>query len=161
MFEIQVTIKLPGIPEAINYLAEAIGGKAALPDAKDTLAAVPAEPAQTKAEVPVPAEPIKAQAKELAPAETPVNATEPEPSFIGNVPPDEEPAPAPAAAKKYTFKQISKAGAALCADMDKMEQLSKIVNEKYGVVAITGIPEARYDELAADLIALGATIEEE
>ena len=161
MFEVKVTVELPGIPEAINNLADAVRGRAAFPVVSTTPAIVnaPAEkleknekPVLTPVEEPVAAPPL---------AEVP--ATEPEPSFIGSVPPDEPPAPAPAPApapKKYSFNQISKAGAKLCADLSKMDQLVTLLNTKYGVPAITMIDESRYAELAADLIALGAVIEE-
>ena len=66
-----------------------------------------------------------------------------------------------APAKKYTFKQISTAGAKLCANVGNMDKLVTLLNQKYGVPAITMIKEELYPELAQDLIALGATIEEE
>ncbi len=158
MFEVKVTVELLGIPEAINNLADALRGKSAFPAISTSPAIVnaPAEkleknekPALTPVE-PAPAEPPLAEAP----------ATEPEPSFIGDVPPDEPAAPAPAP-KKYSFNQISKAGANLCADLGKMEQLVTLLNSKYGVPAITMIDESRYAELAADLISLGAVIEED
>ena len=94
MFEVKVTVELPGIPEAINNLADALRGKSAFP-------AISTSPAIVNA----PAEKLEKNEKpaltpvEPAPAEPPlteVPATEPEPSFIGDVPPDEPAAPAPA-----------------------------------------------------------------
>ena len=190
MFEVKVTVELPGIPEAINNLADALRGKApakkAAKNADVAIANNGSGMAVGKLEGGMVINQGKAEQKK----------EEPEPSFIGNVPPDEpeipaveqpeqapplvnvpdtpvapaapveQPvaapvAPAPAPAQKYTFKQISKAGAALCTDMGKMDQLVALLNTKYGVPAITMINESRYGELAEDLIALGATIEEE
>ena len=173
MFEVKVTVDLPGIPEAINNLADALRGYGKFtPGATTTPAIVNNGSGAALAEVhgglvinqntkekkpeekPVltPVEPVEEQ-----PPLAEVPTTEPEPSFIGDVPPDE---PEPAPVKKYTFKQISNAGAKLCAEVGKMEQLVTLLNTKYGVPAITMIPEEKYGELAADLIALGAVMEE-
>ncbi len=185
MFEVKVTVELPGIPEAINNLTDALRGKApakkAAKNADVAIANNGSGIAVGKLEGGLAINQGKAEQKK----------EEPEPSFIGNVPPDEpeipaveqpeqapplvnvsdtpvapvapveQPVVAPAPAKKYTFKQISKAGAALCTDMGKMDQLVSLLNTKYGVPAITMINESRYGELVEDLIALGATIEEE
>lgn len=165
MFEVKVTVELPGIPEAINNLADAVRGGIAFPAISTSPAVVniPAEKPEKKEKKEKAVDKPAITPVEPAPAEPPlaeVPTTEPEPSFIGNVPPDEpaDPAPAP---KKYSFNQISKAGAKLCADLGKMEQLVSLLNTKYGVPAITMIDESRYAELAADLISLGAVIEED
>lgn len=180
MFEVKVTVDLLGIPEAINNLADALRGCGKFtPGATTTSAGAITTPAivnngsgaalaevhgglvinqNTKEKKPeekpalAPVEPVEEQ-----PPLAEVPTTEPEPSFIGDVPPDE---PEPAPVKKYTFKQISNAGAKLCAEVGKMEQLVTLLNTKYGVPAITMIPEEKYGELAADLIALGAVMEE-
>ena len=148
MFEMKVSVAvdmpdLPGIANAIHDLADAIRGGSGkvtpeIPEAQAEPEAVPAPavPEEQPAPVPVPVAP------EPAPEPVPVAQ------------------PAPAPAKKYTFEQISKAGAALCADLSNMEKLIALLNGKYGVQAITMIDESRYSDLAADLIALGATIEE-
>lgn len=142
MFEMKVSVAvdmpdLPGIANAIHDLADAIRGGSG-----KATPAIPEAQAEPEA-VPAPAVP------EEQPAPAPVPAA-PEPA----------PEPVPAPAKKYTFEQISKAGAALCADLSNMEKLIALLNGKYGVQAITMIDESRYADLAADLIALGATIEE-
>ncbi len=156
MFEVKVTVDLPGISEAINNLADALRGCGKFtPGVTTTPAGVITTPAIVNTEekpVLTPVEPVEEQ-----PPLAEVPTTEPEPSFIGDVPPDE---PEPAPVKKYTFKQISNAGAKLCAEVGKMEQLVTLLNTKYGVPAITMIPEEKYGELAADLIALGAVMEE-
>lgn len=168
MFEVKVTIEAPELQKAIDNLADSIGKIAGFSVASMTPAGFSI--ASTTPAV-VSAETKKEEAPVAAPA--PVEQPEQAPPLV-NVPdtpvapaaPVEQPvaapvAPAPAPAKKYTFKQISKAGAALCTDMGKMDQLVALLNTKYGVPAITMINESRYGELAEDLIALGATIEEE
>lgn len=136
MFEIKVTVELPGIPEALKDLADAVRGP------KPMTTAAPAVVQEA-----------------TMPAEQATSATEPDSA------PEPQPQPqttAPAAeSKTYTFSQISKAGAALCADLTKMNQLVSLLNSKYGVPAITMIDKSRYAELAGDLIALGAAIPEE
>lgn len=181
MFEVKVTVELPGVPEAINNLADALCGKTPATGkktAKNTDVAITNNGGGT------------AVGKLEGGLVINHGKAEKEPSFIGDVPPDEPEipaveqseqapllvsvpdtpveqsvaapaAPAPAPVKKYTFKQISTAGAKLCADMGKMDALVSLLNIKYGVPAITMIDESRYGELAADLIGLGATIEEE
>lgn len=191
MLEAKVIIELPGIADAINNLADAIRGNGVVP--------APAKAKRTKAEknvAPAGESPVEEKPVNTEPKFTPVENTEPEPSFIAEIPPDEpeipvpvapvvpetpapvvpvapvpeisEPVavpqsmpPAPAPVKKYTFKQISTAGAKLCANVGNMDKLVTLLNTKYGVPAITMIKEERYAELAEDLKALGATIEEE
>ena len=140
MFEVRVAVDLPGIADAIHDLADAIrggSGKATPANADLAMDLSHMTQAQTESE-PAP----------VVPEEQPA----PEPVPVAQ--------PAPAPAKKYTFEQISKAGAALCADLSNMEKLIALLNGKYGVQAITMIDESKYADLAADLIALGATIEE-
>lgn len=177
MFEVKVTIEAPELQKAIDNLADSIGKIAGFSVASMTPAGfsiASTTPAVVSAENPVAADTAEAPVAAPAPVEQPEQA----PPLV-NVPdtpiapaaPVEQPvaapaapapvAPAPAPAKKYTFKQISKAGAALCTEMGKMDQLVTLLNTKYGVPAITMINESRYGELAEDLIALGATIEEE
>lgn len=166
MFEVKVTIEAPELQKAIDNLADSIGKIAGFSVASMTPAGfsiASTTPAVVSAENPVAADTAETK-KEEAPVAAPAPVEQPEqaPPLV-NVPdtPVAPVAPAPAPAKKYTFKQISKAGAALCTDMGKMDQLVALLNTKYGVPAITMINESRYGELAEDLIALGATIEEE
>ena len=148
MFEVKVTVDLPGIPEAINNLADALRGCGKFtPGATTTPAGVITTPAIVNTED------VNTEEK---PVLTPVEPVEEQPP-LAEVPTTE---PEPAPVKKYTFKQISNAGAKLCAEVGKMEQLVTLLNTKYGVPAITMIPEEKYGELAADLIALGAVMEE-
>ncbi len=146
MFEAKVTVDLPGIADAIHDLACAIRGTARPATVQAMPECIPAAPVPAPDPEPIP----------VAPAPAP----EPEPIPVAEAPmatPAEE---RPAPAKKYTFEQISKAGAALCADLSKMEKLVSLLNDKYKVPAITMIDESKYTDLANDLIALGAVIEE-
>ncbi len=151
MLEVKVTIDAPELQKAINKLAGAICGQAGFP-------VVSTAPAMVAAEAPEPSfiEDVPPDVPEIPATEQPEQA-----SPLVNAS-DAAPAPvAPAPVKKYTFKQISTAGAKLCTDMGKMDALVSLLNSKYGVPAITMIDESRYGELAADLIGLGAVIEEE
>ena len=137
MLEIKVTVNLLGLPDAINNLANALSGvkeNAESTQEKAVMTVAPVVAEETPA--------VKKEKAEATPEEKPV----------------EQPAAAPA--KKYTFKTSSRAGAALCTS-GKTEQLVSLLNSKYGVAAITMLDESRYGELAEDLIALGATIEED
>ena len=146
MFEAKVTVDLPGIADAIHDLACAIRGTV-------RPATVQAGPEY------IPAAPVPAPDPEPIPV-APVPAPEPEPIPVAEAPTATPAEEQPAPAKKYTFEQISKAGAALCADLSKMEKLVSLLNDKYKVPAITMIDESKYTDLANDLIALGAVIEE-
>ena len=148
MFEIKVTVDAPELALAINHLAEAFHAgqfTPAVPALSDALVDTPVSDSKPDvAPAPVPAAPASPTAS-AAPVDAPVAPAEPK----------------PAPAKVYTFDQISKAGAKLCTDIGKMDQLVTLLNTKYGVPAITMIDKKRYAELADDLINLGAVIEEE
>lgn len=154
-FEIKVTVDLLDLPGAIHDLADALRGssdvQAPMTVATPAIVNTPApEPAPVTPVAPMPEPvPVTAPAAPVAPAPTPA----PEPA------PVQQAAPAPA--KEYTFKQISTAGAKLCSDQTKMNQLIDLLNSKYGAPAITMIDKSRFPELAEDLIKLGAVIEEE
>lgn len=174
MLELKVTIELLGIADAINNLADAMRG-GAKPQRK------PKAEAKKAPEVEAPAEPVNepepsfiqdipADEPEIPaveqPEQAPPLAEVPAPVESGPVIPQAPVAPAPVAKqeppkKVYTFRQISQAGAALCADLQKLDALVKLLNTKYGVQAITAIDPSRYPELAEDLIGLGAVIKEE
>ena len=146
MFEARVTVDLPGIADAIHDLACAIRGTARPATVQAMPECIPAAPVPAPDPEPIPVAPAPAPEPEPIPVAETQTAT----------PAEEQPAPA----KKYTFEQISKAGAALCADLSKMEKLVSLLNDKYKVPAITMIDESKYTDLANDLIALGAVIEE-
>lgn len=178
MLELKVTVELPGIADAINNLADAMRG-GAKPQRKPKAEAkkapeveAPAEPVNEPVNEPEPSfiQDIPADEPEIPaveqPEQAPPLAEVPAPVESGPVIPQAPVTPAPVAEpeppkKVYTFRQISQAGAALCADLQKLDALVKLLNTKYGVQAITAIDPSRYPELAEDLIGLGAVIKEE
>lgn len=182
MLEIKVTVELPGIPEALNNLADAIRKSA---EAEVTQSAQNVQNVQS-AEQPAPArrkrkprgaepaEPMNAEPAEpdtidpdavvvIKPADVPDEPAPPEPEpaaapvAVEEAPapaPEPEPAP-PVTATSYSRGEIARAGAALCSK-GKMNDLIALLRDKYGAVAITGIEDGRLQELAADLVSLGA-----
>ena len=152
MLEIKVTVVIPGMPEAINNLAQAL-----------TNSSVPAHP-RTVQNISIETIP-KAVAEQ--PVVVPQTNTEitPEPITAESTPvvqttpiaPTPTPAPAPATnAKKYTREEIAKAGAALVTQ-NKMPELLALL-QKHGVASVAQLKPEQYDAFAADLIALGAAL---
>ena len=147
--EIAVTVTLPGIPEALNNLADAIRGnkKKERPLTAGKPAPVIELPKpEPKEEKPVEESPLNMEA---------IEAVTPEPVEA----PVEEKKPEPEPAKEYTFADISNAGAALCSQgLAKINELTALLNTKYGVAAITKLKPEQYTEIAEDLRKLGATL---
>lgn len=170
MLELKIVVEMPGIPEAINHLADALSARN-LPAAKPaTTKAAKAEkkaaekvtepdsaPAvEAKPEV-VPAAPtVQPPVEPATPAETapavpavpavPTTATE-APTAAGQTVPA-----APAPARVYSLDELSHAGAALISK-GKMQELIGLLSV-FGVKALTQIPPERYGELAEKLMAL-------
>lgn len=145
MLEINVTVTIPGLPEAINNLATAISGKSAI-----TVPAVEENTVKEPKEQPVTQTPV-------APV-TPVTPVAPAtvPETVAPTPaPVATPAPAVAA---YTIEQLSIAGAALC-EQGKMPQLIALLG-KYGVQAVTQLSNTPdvINGFATELKALGAVL---
>lgn len=137
MFEIKVIVDLPGIPDAINNLANALSGNGKC---------VFTTPALVEDKAP-------ATVGDVVPmVQVPQIATQ------AMVDPAYPPAPAPAPAmRNYNFDDISNAGADLCGQGEEMTQrLVNLLTTKYGVESIVDLPESRYNEIAADLQAMGA-----
>ena len=175
MMELKITVLLPGMPEAINRLADAItsntanrSGAKLLDSAASTsttsaqTAVVTAAPAVT----PTPAVPATASTAPMVQAApvAPVPAAPVAPVAPSPVVPTSTPAPAApvqaaatqASARKYTLHDISIAGAALI-ENGKMGDLSRLLNS-FGVQAITQLDESRYEAFAAGMRSLGASI---
>ena len=156
MFEIKVTVEIPGLPEALNALAGAIakqpevvchqhGGNnhhidnanvvnvdySAAPVTNPTTPTIPAQTAPTTNTA----------------APTPVQPTAPATAA---------PAAPTVPAEGYTLEALSRAGAALIDD-GKMPQLLALLG-KYGVRAVTQLPKDAYTAFAAELKALGAQL---
>lgn len=149
MNEIKITLSIPGLPEAINNLADAIRGNGVSVTTGSAPVAVEATQPDT-AEIPQtpvnPTQPVQqnTEAVTLATAASPSAPT--------------APAPSETAAVNYTIEQLSVAGAALC-EQGKMAQLIALLG-KYGVQAVTQLkptPDV-LNAFAAELKALGANL---
>ena len=150
--EINVTVTISGLPEALNNLAAAISGKSA-----PAVAAAPVTQAAQPEVAPTANPTTPAVAPVAAPAATtpPVNsATAPV-----NTAPSAPTVAAPSnPVANYTIEQLSIAGAALC-EQGKMPQLIALLG-KYGVQAVTQLSTAPdvINGFAAELKALGAAL---
>lgn len=149
MNEIKITLSIPGLPEAINNLADAIRGNGVSVPTGSAPVAVEATQPDT-AQIP----------------QTPVNPTQPvqqnteavTPTTAATPSAPTAPAPSETAAVNYTIEQLSVAGAALC-EQGKMAQLIALLG-KYGVQAVTQLkptPDV-LNAFAAELKALGANL---
>lgn len=158
MNEIKITLTVPGLPEAINNLAEALrGNSAAAPVASAPVVQQPTAQATQPEAAPV----VNPTTPAAAPVQTPVANTAPvNTAPVVNAAPSVPSAPAPsnAAAVNYTIEQLSVAGAALC-EQGKMPQLIALLG-KYGVQAVTQLNPApeTLNAFAAELKALGANL---
>lgn len=166
MFEVKVTVAIPGLPEAINALASAVSKSpapvqavptapvATAPTGREPVVQAPAAPVSAPAPVPV-ASAMSAPAP-AAPAPAPVPVQAPEPAQTVT------PAPAPTtpnitpdnAGAQLTVEDIGRAGATLV-DMGKMPQLLALLAQ-YGVQAVTQLQPAQLAPFADGLRALGA-----
>lgn len=150
MLEIKVTVVIPGMPEAINNLAQALTNSSvpahprtvqniSIETIPKTVAEQPVVVPQTNTEItpePITAESTPAvQTTPIAPAPTPTPTTN---------------------AKKYTREEIAKAGSALVTQ-NKMPELLALL-QKHGVASVAQLKPEQYDAFAADLIALGAAL---
>jgi hypothetical protein len=152
MLEIKVTVVIPGMPEAINNLAQAL-----------TNSSVPAHP-RTVQNISIETIPKTVAEQPVVVPQTNTEIT-PEPITAESIPvvqttpiaPTPTPAPAPATnAKKYTREEIAKAGSALVTQ-NKMPELLALL-QKHGVASVAQLKPEQYDAFAADLIALGAAL---
>ncbi len=168
MLEINVTLNIPGLPEAINNLANAINGKSVSAGTQPTAFQPTCVTAPQSVVVPESGKlegVDKTYTESAAPLANPTTAAVP---TATNVAPVDQPTPAPATAsqmaspseaKVYTVEQLSVAGAALC-EKGMMPQLIALLN-KYGVQAVTQLNGASADVLSAfgaELKALGANL---
>ena len=158
MIEIKVTVEIPGMPEAINNLAQAIAEKKPV-----AVEAVKQEAPAVQASAPV--APVAAPVAPVAPVQPPVQ-TAPAPApvapVVASVTPTVTAASAPAqqqaptAAKRITLDDLSLAGAKLV-DAGKMDALINAL-QNFGVAAITLLREDQYASFADCLRSLGANI---
>lgn len=145
MYEIKVTVEVPGLPEALTALASALskGQPAAFfpQDATSTANAdKPAEAAQ------------KAQENPTAPAVTHSTSANAEAVSAAQT----GPATASSPSKAYSLDDLSRAGATLI-DQGKMPQLLELL-KKYGVQAVTQLDPGTYPAFVEEMKALGAKL---
>lgn len=144
MLEIKVTVVIPGMPEAINNLAQAL-----------TNSSVPAHP-RTVQNISIETIP-KTVAEQPVVVPQPNTEITPEPIIAESTPAVQTTPIAPAPnAKKYTREEIAKAGSALVTQ-NKMPELLALL-QKHGVASVAQLKPEQYDAFAADLIALGAAL---
>lgn len=143
--DINVTINLPGIPEALNALADAIRSNKCECGHSATAAA----PTQDKPSAEKRTRRSSKSEATVLKIDTPVTVTE-EPAKT------ETPAKAEESKKTYTLDQISYAGVDLM-ERGHMDELFALL-AKYGIQSLTAADPSMYSAIAEDLIAMGATI---
>lgn len=166
MMEIKVTVLLPGMPEAINRLADAISGtQAASIPAQNKAKLIEEKPVPNNS-TPVPNNP-PAVPNNSAPVPNNVTAfptqnVAPIPSAVSAM---ASPAAVPAAVtapvqmpagREYNLDELAKAAAVLM-DNGKMVELAALV-QKYGVPSLMQLNKAHFAAFAEDLKALGAVL---
>lgn len=155
MFEVKVTVEIPGLPEAINALANAVSKTPTAPVQAVSATPAPVIPAPVEAPVAQASAPVAAPAPTPAPA--PVAAPAPVPAANPTAPapePSATTATSPSEAKPVTLDDLGRAGATLI-DAGKMPQLIALLG-KYGVQAVTQLQPAQFGAFADELRALGA-----
>lgn len=165
MMELKITVLLPGMPEAINRLADAISGNQ-----------IPAQaPAKLIEEKPFANHPHEGETSNSTPAVP--NSTPAVPNNVtafptqtvvptsSAAPVTASPAVAPAAAtapasmpagREYNLDELARAAAVLM-DNNKMAELAALV-QKYGVPSLMQLDKSNYNAFAEDLKRLGAVL---
>lgn len=160
MFEIKMIIEIPGLPEALNALAGAIGKQPEIVCHQhggnnhhidnagvvnvDFTAAAP-----KTVELPAvnPTTPVQAVSTTSTAELTPVQPT---------VPTNAAPTAPAGPGESYTLEALVNAGTALV-DAGKVPQLLALLS-KYGVPAVTQVPKEAYSAFGAELKAIGAQL---
>ena len=150
MYEIKVTVDVPGLPEAISALANALNRL----QPANAISSEPVEAAQTAEGNPTilstPAAGNTAPAAATTPAQSsPAAPVTEQTRTIGSTLPTSE-------AKSYTLDDLSRAGAVLI-DQGKMPQLLDLL-KKYGVQAVTQLNKSVYPAFVEEMKALGAQL---
>lgn len=184
MTEFKITIEAAALTEAINNLATAIGSAGRSAETAPAITSAPKKKTKAPASAPAPAESAAAPtpvnpaipaipAAPTAPAAGTFVPGAPQANPAAAVPTNAQPfalgapgvpgtpgvptAPAvPSAPVGYTLSQLSNAGAILV-EQGKMNELMALLG-RYGVAAITQLAPAQYPAIAAELIAMGATL---
>lgn len=142
MYEVKITVEIPGLPEALNALASALKVQ---PVATFTQNGVNNQQIENAGIVNIdkntnPVAEATAPAQTEAPAQTQQT----------------QPATEAAPAKSYTVDDLSRAGATLI-DQGKMPQLIELL-KKYGVQAVTQLDASAYPAFVEEMKALGAQL---
>ena len=159
MMEIKVTVVLPGIPEAINNLANAISKQAVVMNATEPAVSTAPNAEADKIDgssisaTPAVEQPVT-EPVEATPTVAPVAEEATAPATPAPIP--QTPAANPVLTRKYTREEIANAGSALVTQ-GKMNDLLALLN-KYGVQSVAHLPEDQYGAFAEDLKALGAAL---
>lgn len=186
MTEFKITIEAAALTEAINNLATAIGSAGRSAETAPAITSAPKKRTKAPASAPAPGESaaaptpvnpaVPAAPSPTAPAAGTFVLGAPQANPVTTVPTNAQPfapstpcvpgvpgtpgvptAPAvPAAPVGYTLSQLSNAGATLV-EQGKMNELMALLG-RYGVAAITQLAPAQYPAIAAELIAMGATL---
>lgn len=148
MYEIKVTVEIPGLPEALTALASALC--VARPDLftvgnTGAVAEVPTAAAEN------PTIPSTHATVNTAPAATttPAQSSPAAPATAQTILPTTE-------AKTYSLDDLSRAGATLI-DQGKMPQLLELL-KRYGVQAVTQLDPGTYPAFVEEMKALGAKL---
>lgn len=150
MYEIKVTVDVPGLPEAISALANALS-RVQQPAENTPVTAVPQD-VPTNPTIPsIHSTERTVTAATISPAQSSPTAPVTESSIptTGSTPPTSE-------AKSYTVDDLSRAGATLI-DQGKMPQLLDLL-KKYGVQAVTQLNKSVYPAFVEEMKALGAKL---
>lgn len=146
MYEIKVTVEVPGLPEVLTALADALGkrtetGCHRCSTQTDEVMEVEAAAAAN------PTAPAQAASTTVTAAPTPAQPTAPTTAA---------PTASAVRAETYTLDALSRAGAALI-DQGKMPQLLELL-KKYGVQAVTQLDPGTYPAFVEEMKALGAKL---
>lgn len=145
MYEIKVTVEVPGLPEALTALASALSnGRPAAVFSQNSASTANAD---KSVEVPQ-----KVQENPTAPAVTPSTSAPVESASGATTGPVTVSSPS----KSYSLDDLSRAGATLI-DQGKMPQLLELL-KKYGVQAVTQLDPATYPAFVEEMKALGAQL---
>lgn len=166
MIELKVTVDAPDLSTAINHLADAIESKgtdalaAPAKNSRSKKVAAKTAPDAPAVSVPAHSEPVGSPVPVEQPAAAPQPVQAPAAAPVQQFIP--QPAAAPAAPTQsqqgITCEQIINAAMPLMNSNPAFAMQLQGILAKYGVQAVTQIPENMLPNVAADLRALGAKI---
>lgn len=170
MIEIHVTVEIPGIPEALNRLADALSvtrqpTEQPTEQPEPVVAPVVEIPAPRKRraaeDMAEDTKPVEAKPEELTPPTPKEQVQDLNVYAVHQAEPVAQQATVDTEAtpkKEITLEQISKAGLALM-DAGRLNDLMGLL-AKYGLQSLTAADPKQYAAIADDLVAMGGTIPE-